>query len=435
MILSLRVVVARSGGGRSFRLRRFYRVLAIESSCDDSCLALLEKLKGKSPIIIDEMKRTLNSQATGGIVPTKAQEFHQQEIGNMILEFSGRHGLQSNPPDVICCTRGPGMVGSLSASLQIAKGLSIGWNKPMIGVHHMLGHVLISQLPESERPNIKPPEYPFLSLLCSGGHTMLLLLKSISDHEIIIETSDIAVGDSIDKCARELGIEGNLLGKELEKYVNSIPPELVKEFLNISTETRGNEFEFKLKKPLRGPHNPVIPDTLTFSFAPFLSSIQHFKSSNELTERSKQFIAYKTQKLIFQHIIDRVNISLLKHGIREDSIKGKIVKGDKKFEGVRSLVLSGGVASNRIFRDLLQEELRLNLLGNEEDFQFHFPDVRLCTDNAVMIGVAGIEILETLHKRTDLNVLPIRKWPMNKLLDVDGWIDMEESEIKRLMNK
>lgn len=420
-------------GTRNLQFTRLYRVLAIESSCDDSCLALLEKLKGKAPIIIDEMKRTLNSQATGGIVPTKAQEFHQQEIGNMILEFSGRNGLQSSPPDVICCTRGPGMVGSLAASLQIAKGLSIGWNKPLIGVHHMLGHVLISKLPESERPDSKPPQYPFLSLLCSGGHTILLLLRSISDHEIIIETSDIAVGDSIDKCARELGIEGNLLGKELEKYVNSLTPEMVDEFEKISTETRDNEFGFKLKKPLRGPHNPVIPDTLAFTFAPFLSSIQHFKTTHDLSERAKQFIAFKTQKLIFQHIIDRVNISLLKHGIKEDTIKGKKILGDGKFKGVQSLVFSGGVASNRTFRKLLQEELKLNLLSND-DVQFHFPDVRLCTDNAVMIGVAGIEILETLHKRTDLNVLPIRKWPMNELLDVDGWIDIEKSEIERLIN-
>lgn len=410
--------------------RRFYRVLALESSCDDSCLALLEKKPNSDvPVLIDHVKRTLNSEKYGGIVPTQAHEFHQTVLGGMVVEFCQRNKLHDMPPDLVCCTRGPGMVGSLSVSLQLAKGLAIGWNKPFIGVHHMLGHILISKLPLKESK--MPPQYPFLSLLASGGHTMLVLLKAVDDHEIIVDTCDIAVGDSIDKCARELGIKGNLLGKELEKYVDQIPVELKQEFDNISTESRENEFEFKLKLPLRGPHNPVIPENIQFTFAPFLSSIQHHMKDNHLDERSKQFLAYKTQKFFFKHIIDRVNVALMKHGVKITK-----VTGDGKFRGVTDFVFSGGVASNKTFRAQLQKELRSDLLTEQASpLNFHFPDVSLCTDNAVMIGVAGIDIFEQLRVKTDLNVLPIRKWPMNGLLEVDGWLPVSDNEFNEITCK
>lgn len=423
MFKGFKGVQVRGRRSRCFsELRRGYKVLALESSCDDSCVALLEKSDSspqEGPKVLDHIKSTLNSQKTGGIVPTQAHEFHQQRIGNMVAEFCHKNGLYQSPPDLICCTRGPGMVGSLSASLQLAKGLAIAWDKPFIGVHHMLGHILASKLPseQSNESSFKPPQYPFLSLLCSGGHTMLVLLKSLTNHEIIIDTCDIAVGDSLDKCARELGIKGNLLGKELEKYVNSIPPSLRSEFDKISTHTRDNDFKFKLKLPLRGPHHKAIPEDIEFTFALFLSTIQKYKETTPLDESTRAFISYKTQQLIFKHVIDRVNVSLIKHGI----------KGDGKFAGVKDLIFSGGVASNMVFRSMLQTDLKTNVLSdknmNDSCFKFHFPDISLCTDNAIMIGVAGIEIFETLRKVSDLNILPLRKWPMNELLDVDGWID------------
>ena len=96
---------------------------------------------------------------------------------------------------------------------------------------------------------MEAPKYPFLSLLCSGGHTMLVLLKSLTEHEIMIDTVDIAAGDSIDKCARELGLVGNMLGKELESYVKAIPEDLKKKFENTDTKSRDNEFKFQLSLP------------------------------------------------------------------------------------------------------------------------------------------------------------------------------------------
>lgn len=412
---------------------RNYRVLALESSCDDSCVALLEKRRHEAPKIIDHLKMTLDSKVSGGVIPTRAHEFHQNNIGGLVQQMVAKHGLNHNVPDVVCCTRGPGMVGSLSASLQLAKGLSIAWNKPFIGVHHMLGHILTAKLPDKEKPWLKPPQFPFLSLLCSGGHTMLVHLKSLTQHEIIIDTMDIAVGDAIDKCARELGLSGNLLGKELERFINDIPEDQKHEFEKISTNDKNNRFNFLLKLPLRGPSDDKVPENLKFTFSSFLSTIQFYKNKRQgnLDKVTTQFLAYKIQHTIFMHIIDRVNISLVKHGIID--VNG--VKGDAKFKGVQDLVFSGGVASNKAFRSLLETHLKVNHINNSPDseFNFHFPDPSLCTDNAIMIGIAGIDILEQSKKVSDLNVLPVRKWPLNDIFNVDGWVDVSESEVEKIV--
>lgn len=415
--------------------RRNYRILALESSCDDSCVALLDKhLELEPPTVIDQAKTTLNSAKVGGIIPTMAHEFHQQQFARLVYDFCKKHAITpSSSPDLVCCTRGPGMVGSLSAGLQLAKGLSIAWNKPLIGVHHMLGHALVAKLPKLSQPEVLPPAYPFLSLLCSGGHTMLILLKSITDHEIVANTNDLAAGDSLDKCARELGLVGNMLGQELEQFVKDIPLELKEEFKQISTVTRDNEFNFQLKKPLRTTKVGRFPDKLEFSFTPFLSSIKQLRDrsfqNSEFDLRTRQFLAYKIQEVLFDHIIDRLNIAFIKHGISPE-----FAFADGKFARVRDFICSGGVAANVTLREKLFSELNYdkNLQIDRPEMQFHFPDLNLCTDNAVMIGVAGAEIFETLRVKSDYTIFPIRKWPMNELLDVDGWVPVDDEEFKRI---
>jgi N6-L-threonylcarbamoyladenine synthase len=400
--------------------------------------------------VINQRKITLNSKQVGGIIPTAAHDFHNASIGGVVSQFCRENGVDStNPPDLICCTRGPGMVGSLSSSLQLAKGLSVAWNVPLVGVHHMLGHIMVATLPNQEsqihgtaeaeaeaqaqtktkaKAIAKTPKYPFLSLLCSGGHTLLVLLKSLTDHKIVIDVGDIAVGDSIDKCARELGLSGNLLGKELEKYVSDIPPELQTRFSKINTSSKNNDFEFLLNLPLRGPHNKPIPDKIQFDFASFLSRIQDYlKVHPQIDETARQFLAYKIQHTIFSHIIDRINIALKKHGIN----KSLYEHADGQFDGVTDFICSGGVASNVLLRQMLQDKL-LNEKALNTQFKFHFPDIELCTDNAVMIGVAGIEIFETLRLKSDLSILPIRKWPLDELLTAEGWCKVDEKEFNRV---
>lgn len=323
------------------------------------------------------------------------------------------------------------MVGSLSAGLQLAKGLAIAWSVPLIGVHHMLGHILVSIL---SKPN--PPKYPFLSLLCSGGHSILVLLKSINDHRIIINTMDIAAGDSLDKCARELGFKGNMLGKELEAYIDSIPSTDKELFQATNTSDRSlNDFGLKMTLPLKkakhhqhrdkkDDENPTTilssKEPIKFAFSGFLSSVRGYKehSGKELNEYTKQFLAYKIQEMLFDHILDRINLALDRHS----------AAGDHLFKGVNDFIFSGGVAANKRLRAKLSEDLKYK--GN-----FHFPSLELCTDNAIMIGIAGIEMFEELRLKSDLSVLPIRKWPLDELRQMDnsgGWINVTEDEYERV---
>lgn len=420
-----------------FSHARLYRVLALESSCDDSCIALLERTKpNETPTIIDHAKKTLHSADVGGIMPTAAYTYHMATIGNMCREFCLKNGVSAtSPPDLICVTRGPGMAGSLSSSTEFAKGLSVAWGVPLVGVHHMLGHLLTSFLPQLQTsPQEQPPQFPFLSLLCSGGHTLLVLLKSVSEHEIIINVSDIAVGDSLDKCARELGMYGNMLGRELEMFINNIPQVEKDEFEALNVDTRiSNKYNFRLNLPFQTPKNGKLNEgKLQFAFAQFLSNIQEYKKkfyvaesgSSEFDAKTKRMIAYKTQEYIFDHIIERINLSFKKHGIRNR-------QADGKFTGVKDFVCAGGVAANKRLREKLFTNLKFDEIG-DDPLQFHFPDLALCTDNAIMIGLTGMEIFEKMHLKTDLSFTPLRKWPLNELTSVDSWVEVTEDEINRI---
>lgn len=389
-------------------------MLALESSCDDSCVALLEKHTSDSqPVVVEEMKRTLRSVEAGGVIPTAAFEFHLRNMPTLVRDFCSKHGLEGQKrPDLLCVTRGPGMVGSLNLTLQYAKGLALAWDIPMVGTHHMLGHILALYLPTAEGPK-QPPEYPFLSLLCSGGHTMLVFLKSLTQHEILIDTMDIACGDAIDKAARELGMRGNMLGPELEKYVNLIPDSERAHFEAIKTHNRNNEFSFKLSQPLRKPKHKKVPEKLSFSFAYLLSSIQEHKKRHELDERTRQFLAYKAQDAVFEHIIDRVNLAFAKY--------------PREFADVKHFVCSGGVAANQTLRQKL-----LHKIKSQHPLEFHYPDLSVCTDNASMIGVAGMELFEKLRVKSNMDVLPIRKWPLSELVSLGEWQNVSDEEYEKV---
>lgn len=249
---------------------------------------------------------------------------------------------------------------------------------------------------------------------------MLVLLTSLTEHEIIIDTLDIAAGDSLDKCARELGFSGNMIGPELEKYVSEIDDTQKKRFAQIKTHDRTNEFGLLLKMPMKNIKRGRIPEKVEFGFASFLSSITAYKKERPMNEEAKQFVAYKLQELIFDHIVNRIQVAFLKYGKTEEN---GLQKG--KFDDVKDFVCSGGVAANKVLRQKL-----FNNLNVGHTFNFHFPDLSLCTDNATMIGNAGIEIFENLKKKSSLSILPIRKWPMNELLKVDGWNTVTDEEYR-----
>ncbi|KAH3686471.1 hypothetical protein WICPIJ_002558 [Wickerhamomyces pijperi] len=375
---------------------RHYKVLSIETSCDDTCVALLDRDPISDKVeVLSHVKRTLNSYGDGGIIPTKAFDNHQRQIASVTKEVLQQNGITSlNPPDLICVTRGPGMKGSLTIGLDFAKGLSVAFDKPLVGVHHMLGHLLIPRLDR----NIDV-QYPFLSLLISGGHTMLVLSESIFKHEILCDTIDVACGDALDKVAREVGMEGETnLGREMDLFLKDID------------SFKGNQdlpqYSFDMPLPLMNKRGRV--NQLNFAFGAFQGRVQEIKKANPELINDLNFrkqLAYQAQCAIFNHITNKLKLTL---ELNKD-----------KLSQVTHFVASGGVASNLTLRQTLTD----TLLENSNITKTHYPPVELCTDNAVMIGWAGIEMYESgEHLTTELGVCPIGKWPISEILDVDGWI-------------
>lgn len=378
---------------RPIQSRKGYKVLAIETSCDDTCVSVLDRFStNTAPTVLANLKDTLDSIYEGGIIPTKAHIHHQARIGPLteraLTESNAREEI-----DLICVTRGPGMPGSLSSGLDFAKGLAVAWNIPLVGVHHMLGHLLIPRM----ATNGKVPQFPFVSLLVSGGHTTFVLSRAIDDHEILCDSIDIAVGDSLDKCGRELGFKGTMIAREMENFINQ--------------DINGQDLALKLEMPSPLKYNPSRRNMLSFSFSAFITALRTNlvklgkTQVHELPEYEIRSIAYQVQESVFDHIIDK-----LKHVLKSQP---------EKFENVHEFVCSGGVSSNQRLRTKLETELGT---WNSASFSnFYYPPLDLCSDNSIMIGWAGIEIWESLGLVSDLDMCPIRQWPLNDLLNVDGW--------------
>ncbi|CCK68226.1 putative N(6)-L-threonylcarbamoyladenine synthase KNAG_0A05620 [Huiozyma naganishii CBS 8797] len=374
------------------RSLRFYRVLAIESSCDDSSVALLDCDDddhsgggfGQCRVLC-HLKDTLDSASAGGIIPTQAHTHHQSALPCLLekLELS----RITNRPDLIAVTRGPGMLGSLSVGLNLAKGLSLALGVPLLGVNHMLGHLLVPRMTD---PRI---EFPFTSLLVSGGHTMLVHSEDIINHRIVCDTIDVAVGDSLDKCGRELGITGIMIGKEMERWARNA--------------AQGERHPFRLPNPLSGFNK----GKLAFSFAPFVTAVKEQLKLTPLngTDTQKGVFAGQIQEAIFTHLISKI-----RDVMRNPS-------GNIRTQGARSFVCSGGVSSNVELRRRLELELK------DHFDNFYYPEAALCTDNAVMIGWTGIELMR--HFKTtknvqiynDMSMLPVRKWALDELAAISEW--------------
>lgn len=370
-------------------------MLAIESSCDDATVALIHRPKNQPPVLVEHVKESLDNTMAGGIIPLDARNHHQKHLAPMVKDLLARHSIKR--PDMVAATRGPGMIGSLSAGYNLAKGLSVAWDVPLVGVHHMLGHLVTPRFFQSLDQPV--PRYPFVSLLVSGGHTMLVLSKSALEHKVLANTVDIAIGDMLDKCARELGITGSMLGKEMEAFVNT-----------------------KLDSPHNVPDEFVMPNPLqnkggrvnlaAYSFAAYITALRiaqqkYFGSTqlNDLPEPTRQEIARRVQHAIFNHLATKTALAL------SQALESRIIP---RTENPLDFVCAGGVASNLNLRDMLRTHL------SDLNLTHHYPPPKWCTDNALMIGWAGIELWE-LGLCTDLSALPSAKWPIEDLMNFPGW--------------
>lgn len=315
-------------------MRKPIKILGIESSCDETSVAIIEGRKILSNYIANQ---EIHSEY-GGVVPELASRAHQQNIIPVIQKSLQTAGVSLKEIDAFAYTRGPGLLGSLLVGSSFAKGLSLGLAKPLIEVNHMQAHILAHFIDD----NASTPSFPFLCLTVSGGHTQIVLVKSAVDMEVLGSTLDDAAGEAFDKAAKmmDLPYPG---GPLVDKYAK-----------------RGNPtaFQFKVGKM----------DGYNFSFSGLKTGILYFLRKEKA--KDEHFITNNLNDLCasIQHCI--VSSLLL-----------QLEKAVKSFN-IKEVAIAGGVSANSGLRERLQEKTK-------EGWKVHLPKFEYCTDNGAMIAMAG----------------------------------------------
>ncbi|KAJ9615399.1 Mitochondrial tRNAs modification protein [Cladophialophora chaetospira] len=426
--------------------RRNLLTLAIETSCDDTCVSILSTNGRRTGVLADLLfneKVTARNTGKGGILPTESLESHQANLSKLVETALPtlpdaentvgrrtiwlRDGRPKPKPDFISVTRGPGMSANLGIGLTTAKGLATAWQIPMVGVHHMQAHALTPRLvhamsKDGHGTEGHEPDFPFLTLLISGGHTMLLYSRGLVDHEILATTTDTAIGDELDKCGRLIlpkhlqeGTPDTAFGKYLSAYAFSGPEEF--DFWKVpSTRAQEldkpvNEFGWVLSAPMAQNRD------LAFSFSGIASQVRRLIQARNhegaMDENERLLLARSALGTAFEHLGSRTVIALEK--LRAEGVE------------IDSLVVSGGVAANSFLRYYLRELLHVRSFGTTT---LVFPPVDLCTDNAAMIAWAGLEMFQAGYT-TDLGCAPVKRWSMDSrkpgggILGIGGWVQAD----------
>jgi len=434
--------------------------LAIETSCDDTSVALLAIQRDTSSTANPHQLRThvayhervtANSAAYNGIHPLVALHSHQTSLGGLVADALAKNA--GAKPSFVSVTRGPGMRSNLTVGLELAKGLALAWGVPLLGVHHMQAHSLTPRLcstleilPDLYQgpwdPTSLQPSFPYLSVLASGGHTMLVNSAGLTDHQILASTGDIAIGDCLDKAARAL-LPSDLMeppyGKALEEFAF---PNGAADYNYTAPVNRGEELTRRATKwgwslgvPLADSKGGEKSSRrMVFSFAGLLTSVQRFmrqkvtedgtitaelRDAELISIEERRDLAREVLRVSFEHLVSRILIRL------EDTVGRKVkpVQVDATRE-IDTVVISGGVASNRYLRHLLRAMLDARGYAHIKAI---FPPPNLCTDNALMIAWAGMEMYTTGYQST-FDITPIRKWSMDPraedggILGAEGWI-------------
>ncbi|KAH6704080.1 glycoprotease family protein-like protein [Leptodontidium sp. MPI-SDFR-AT-0119] len=429
---------------KSWLQRRTLLTLAIETSCDDTSVAVLEKHPNNSATLYFNEKITSDNRAYGGVHPIEAHVSHQKTLSSLVnralqslpiqesieslenaIIVKGEHGINlRKKPDFVTATRGPGMRASLITGVDTAKGLAVAWQIPFMGVNHMQGHALTPRLVSAldagkEGLEGQDPEFPFLTLLVSGGHTMLVHSQSLCNHEILANTTDMAIGDMIDKCARDIlplsyleGATDVMYGRLLERFAF---PEANADFNYTPPKSFGSPrqvvvqiYDWKLLPPYSTPGPEGARKYAdSFTYSGIGTSVKRIiERAPEMDDVQRQVLARVTMMVAFEHLASRVLFALEKPKIK-----------------VNTLVVSGGVASNQFLKTILRAILDAN---GHKNIRLVFPPPKFCTDNAAMIAWTGIEMYEA-GWRTSLEAMAIRKWAIDPkaedggILGVDGW--------------
>ncbi len=313
-------------------------ILGIESSCDDTSAAVIRDTTLLSNVIASQGVH----EKWGGVVPELASRAHEQNIVPVVDRALKDAGVTLDDIDAIAFTCGPGLMGSLLVGISFAKGLALTHNIPMVECNHLLGHILVHFIDE-QGEDIPHPSFPFLTLLVSGGHTQIVLVKDANTIEIIGETIDDAAGEAFDKCAKVMGLPypgGPVIDK-------------------LASE--GNPKAFSFAKP-------NVPE-LNYSFSGLKTSFLYFlrdriKENENFIEENKADLCASLQATIIDILLNK-----LKKAIKQT--------------GVTEVAIGGGVSANSGLRDAIED------LGRRHRLKVYLPKRKFTTDNAAMIAMNG----------------------------------------------
>jgi N6-L-threonylcarbamoyladenine synthase len=340
-------------------------VLGIESSCDETGVALVETAGAGVPVLrADALHSQIEMhQAYGGVVPELASRDHIRRVLPLTEAVLSKAGARLEDVDVVAYTRGPGLAGALLVGAGVACALGAALDRPVLGVHHLEGHLLSPFL------SADPPSFPFVALLVSGGHTQLMRVDAVGSYELLGETIDDAAGEAFDKSAKLMGL-GYPGGPALSRLA-----------------AHGDAQAFKLPRPL------LHSGDLDFSFAGLKTAVltQAKKLGPELESR-KADLAASTQAAIVEVLVRKAMTAL------QDA-------------GLTRLVVAGGVGANQELR------AQLGAAAAKRKVRVHYPELHLCTDNGAMIAMAAAMRLASGVGVADRNyafdVKP--RWPLSQL--------------------
>ncbi|OEE79838.1 tRNA (adenosine(37)-N6)-threonylcarbamoyltransferase complex transferase subunit TsaD [Vibrio genomosp. F6] len=333
------------------------RIIGIETSCDETGIAIYDDEKG---LLSHQLYSQVKLHADyGGVVPELASRDHVKKTIPLIKAALAEANLTKDDIDGVAYTAGPGLVGALLVGATIGRSMAYAWDVPAIPVHHMEGHLLAPMLEDT------PPQFPFVALLVSGGHTMIVEVKGIGEYKILGESIDDAAGEAFDKTAKLMGLDypgGPLLSRLAEK---------------------GTPGRFKFPRPMTDRPG------LDMSFSGLKTFAANTIRANDDDDQTRADIAYAFQEAVCATLAIKCKRALIETGMKR-------------------IVIAGGVSANKQLR------AELEALAKKMGGAVYYPRTEFCTDNGAMIAYAGMQRLKN-GEVADLAVQATPRWPIDQL--------------------
>ena len=331
-------------------------VLGIETSCDETGIAIINE---RSEVLAEQLYSQIDTHACyGGVVPELASRDHVRKLIPLIQSSLKQANIGLGDLDAIAYTAGPGLIGALFVGASVGQALAWALNKPAVAIHHMEAHLLIPLLDQPSRV-----DFPFLCLLVSGGHTLLVYARSLGDYQVLGESRDDAVGEAFDKVAQQLGLTYPG-GPAIER---------------LATQAQSDLPQF--------PRPMLDHPSLDFSFSGLKTHTLLCYQDSDKSEQAKADIAHAFQAAVFDTLYEKCRRAL------EQS-------------GLNTLVIAGGVSANQQLRHVFTK-------FSETGIEVVFPDLNRCTDNGAMIAYAGMLYMKYNQPFSPRKILVYPRWSLS----------------------